>query len=55
IPAGIYISVNVDSHRRWKSAISVLSSEESAAWGDTVTLYSPWRLSDAMRELIFCF
>ncbi|KAG1776392.1 CHAT domain-containing protein [Suillus placidus] len=37
-PAGIYISISVDSRRRWKSAISVLSSEESAAWGDTVTL-----------------
>ncbi|KAG1771928.1 CHAT domain-containing protein [Suillus placidus] len=39
-PAGIYISINVDSRRCWKSAISVLSSEESAAWGDTVTLSS---------------
>ncbi|KAG2339350.1 hypothetical protein BDR05DRAFT_968083 [Suillus weaverae] len=38
IPAGIYISINVDSRRCWKSAISVLSSEESAAWADTVTL-----------------
>ncbi|KAG1778866.1 CHAT domain-containing protein [Suillus placidus] len=38
MPAGIYISINVDSRRRWKSAISVLSSEESAAWVDTVTL-----------------
>ncbi|KAG2148773.1 CHAT domain-containing protein [Suillus clintonianus] len=40
IPAGIYISINVDSRRRWKSAISVLSSDESVAWGDTVTLSS---------------
>ncbi|KAG1817257.1 CHAT domain-containing protein [Suillus subaureus] len=40
MPAGIYISTNVDSHRRWKSAISVLSSDQSAAWGDTVTLSS---------------
>ncbi|KAG2099251.1 CHAT domain-containing protein [Suillus discolor] len=38
IPAGIYVSINVDSRRRWKSAISVLSSDESVAWGDTVTL-----------------
>ncbi|KAG1850077.1 CHAT domain-containing protein [Suillus tomentosus] len=38
IPAGIYISTNVDSRRRWKSAISVLSSDESVAWGDAVTL-----------------
>ncbi|KIK35922.1 hypothetical protein CY34DRAFT_811769 [Suillus luteus UH-Slu-Lm8-n1] len=40
IPAGIYVSINVDSQRYWKSAISVLSSDESAAWGDTVTLAS---------------
>ncbi|KAG1873975.1 CHAT domain-containing protein [Suillus subluteus] len=37
IPAGIYVSIDVDSNRRWKSAISVLSSDESVAWGDTVT------------------
>ncbi|KAG2337946.1 hypothetical protein BDR05DRAFT_952299 [Suillus weaverae] len=40
LPAGIYISINVDSRRHWKSTISVLSSEKSAAWGDTVTLSS---------------
>ncbi|KAG1788957.1 CHAT domain-containing protein [Suillus plorans] len=40
IPAGIYVSINVDSRRRWKSAISVLSSNESVAWGDTLTLPS---------------
>ncbi|KAG2127222.1 CHAT domain-containing protein [Suillus clintonianus] len=40
IPAGIYVSINVDSRRRWKSAISVLSSDESVAWGDTMTLSS---------------
>ncbi|KAG1824272.1 hypothetical protein EV424DRAFT_719826 [Suillus variegatus] len=40
IPAGIYISVNVDSRRRWKSAISVLSSDESVVWGNSVTLPS---------------
>ncbi|KAG2341463.1 hypothetical protein BDR05DRAFT_1001580 [Suillus weaverae] len=40
IPAGIYISINDDPRRCWKSVISVLSSEESAAWGDTVTLSS---------------
>ncbi|KAG1830288.1 CHAT domain-containing protein [Suillus subalutaceus] len=33
IPAGIYISTNADSRRCWKSAISVLSSDESAAVG----------------------
>ncbi|KAG2034105.1 CHAT domain-containing protein [Suillus americanus] len=39
-PAGIYVSINVDSQKRWKSAISVLSSDESVAWGNTVTLSS---------------
>ncbi|KAG2122785.1 CHAT domain-containing protein [Suillus clintonianus] len=40
MPAGIYISINVDSRRRWKSAIRVLSSHKSVAWGDTATLSS---------------
>ncbi|KAG1806453.1 uncharacterized protein HD556DRAFT_1532515 [Suillus plorans] len=40
IPAGIYISVKVDSQRRRKSAISVLSSNKSVAWGNTMTLTS---------------
>ncbi|KAG1722804.1 hypothetical protein EDB19DRAFT_1954420 [Suillus lakei] len=40
IPAGIYISITVESRRRWKSATRSLSSEESVAWGDTVTLSS---------------
>ncbi|KAG2361195.1 hypothetical protein BDR07DRAFT_1334874 [Suillus spraguei] len=40
IPAGIYVSINDDSSRRWKSAISVLSSEKFAVWGDSVTLLS---------------
>ncbi|KAG1837843.1 hypothetical protein DFJ58DRAFT_734132 [Suillus subalutaceus] len=35
IPADIYISINVDSRRRWKSSISVLSSDESVTWGNT--------------------
>ncbi|KAG1728434.1 CHAT domain-containing protein [Suillus lakei] len=39
-PAGIYISINIESRRRWKSATRSLSSEESVAWGDTVTLSS---------------
>ncbi|KAG0699095.1 CHAT domain-containing protein [Suillus ampliporus] len=38
IPAGIYVSINVDPRRRWKSAVRVLSSDESVAWGDAVTL-----------------
>ncbi|KAG2122344.1 CHAT domain-containing protein [Suillus clintonianus] len=39
-PAGIYISINFDSSRRWKSTISVLPYKRSIAWGDTVTLSS---------------
>ncbi|KAG1823391.1 CHAT domain-containing protein [Suillus subaureus] len=38
IPAGIYVSVNLGSSRCWKSAIGILSSDESIAWRDTVTL-----------------
>jgi hypothetical protein len=38
IPAGIYISLDAGSKRRWKSTIEFLSSDESLAWGDTVTL-----------------
>ncbi|KAG1893589.1 uncharacterized protein F5891DRAFT_985735 [Suillus fuscotomentosus] len=40
IPADIYVSINPNSRRRWKSAISVLSSDESVAWEDTITLSS---------------
>ncbi|KAG1873809.1 CHAT domain-containing protein [Suillus subluteus] len=40
IPAGVYISINVNSWRRWKSAIGVLASDESVVWGNTVTLSS---------------
>ncbi|KAG1850075.1 CHAT domain-containing protein [Suillus tomentosus] len=40
IPAGIYVSIDVDSRRRWKSAISVLLSDKSVVWGDTITLPS---------------
>jgi hypothetical protein len=39
IPAGIYIYINIDSGRHWKSAIKDLSSDKSVVWGDTVTLY----------------
>ncbi|KAG1763718.1 CHAT domain-containing protein [Suillus occidentalis] len=38
VPAGIYISISVDSRRRWKSANKVLSSDKSVAWGDTAIL-----------------
>ncbi|KAG2133508.1 CHAT domain-containing protein [Suillus cothurnatus] len=40
IPAGIYVSITVDSRGCWKSAISVLSSDQSVVWGNTVTLPS---------------
>ncbi|KAG1873525.1 hypothetical protein DFJ58DRAFT_741410 [Suillus subalutaceus] len=40
IPAGIYISINIDSRRRWKTAIKVLSSHQYVAWGNIVTLSS---------------
>ncbi|KAG1758652.1 CHAT domain-containing protein [Suillus occidentalis] len=40
IPAGIYVLINDDSLRRWKSAIGVLSSDRSMVWGDSVTLSS---------------
>ncbi|KAG1732991.1 CHAT domain-containing protein [Suillus occidentalis] len=40
IPAGIYVSINVDSQKRWKSIIGVLSSEEFVVWADTVVLSS---------------
>ncbi|KAG2142433.1 CHAT domain-containing protein [Suillus clintonianus] len=36
IPAGIYVTIDVHSRRRWKSAIGVLSSDKSVAWGDTI-------------------
>ncbi|KAG1721086.1 hypothetical protein EDD22DRAFT_1054804, partial [Suillus occidentalis] len=40
IPAGIYVSINIDSQKRWKSTIGVLSSDRSAAWRDAVSLSS---------------
>ncbi|KAG2124894.1 CHAT domain-containing protein [Suillus clintonianus] len=40
IPAGIYISVDVDSRRPWKSATRVLLSDESVTWDDTLILSS---------------
>ncbi|KAG2033623.1 CHAT domain-containing protein [Suillus americanus] len=40
IPAGIYISINTDSRRHWKTAIKVLSSHKYVVWGDIVTLSS---------------
>ncbi|KIK33017.1 hypothetical protein CY34DRAFT_813906, partial [Suillus luteus UH-Slu-Lm8-n1] len=40
IPAGICTFINVDSRRRWKSTIGILSSDKSVAWGNAVTLSS---------------
>ncbi|KAG1862765.1 CHAT domain-containing protein [Suillus subalutaceus] len=35
IPAGIYVSINVDSTQCWKSTIRVLASDKSIVWDDT--------------------
>ncbi|KAG2134473.1 hypothetical protein DEU56DRAFT_981360 [Suillus clintonianus] len=43
IPAGIYVSINVDSTR-------VRSSDESVAWGNPLTS-SPWRFSSLDASL----
>ncbi|KAG1805697.1 uncharacterized protein BJ212DRAFT_1303962 [Suillus subaureus] len=40
IPAGIYISINIDLRRRWKTAIKVVSSHKYVVWGDIMTLSS---------------
>jgi hypothetical protein len=53
VPAGIYVSTNVDSQRLWKSTIGVLSSENSVAWGDAVTMQRPRSLLGAIRGVIF--
>ncbi|KIK45370.1 hypothetical protein CY34DRAFT_801730 [Suillus luteus UH-Slu-Lm8-n1] len=52
VPAGIYVSINVDSQRLWKSTTGVLSSENSVAWGDAVTMQSPRSLLGAVRRVI---
>ncbi|KAG1775510.1 CHAT domain-containing protein [Suillus placidus] len=38
IPAGFYVSINVDSRRRWKSPVRVVSSDDAELLGDVVTL-----------------
>ncbi|KAG1780660.1 CHAT domain-containing protein [Suillus placidus] len=40
IPAGFYVSINVDSKRHWKSPVRVVSSDESEVLGDIVILSS---------------
>ncbi|KAG1752216.1 hypothetical protein EDB19DRAFT_1994420 [Suillus lakei] len=40
IPAGIYVSIKLGETRRWRSAIRILSSNQSVMWSDTVTLSS---------------
>ncbi|KAG2363938.1 hypothetical protein BDR07DRAFT_864130 [Suillus spraguei] len=32
IPTSFYVPINVDSRRRWKSTIRVISSDESESW-----------------------
>jgi hypothetical protein len=52
MPVGIYRDIPINS-TPWKpAAISVLSSNEFVAWGDTVALQNPCGHSDVMRELI---
>ncbi|KAG1730520.1 CHAT domain-containing protein [Suillus paluster] len=38
IPAGIYVSIKLDSRRCWTSLAPGLFSDNSVAWGDTVTI-----------------
>ncbi|KAG2094535.1 CHAT domain-containing protein [Suillus cothurnatus] len=38
IPAGFYVTIDADSKRRWKSAVRVVSSNESEVLGDIVIL-----------------
>ncbi|KAG1834887.1 CHAT domain-containing protein [Suillus variegatus] len=38
IPVGIYVSIFIDSKRRWKSNVGELLSDSSVAWNDAVTL-----------------
>jgi hypothetical protein len=52
VPAGIYVSIGIDSQRLWKSTTGVLSSENSVAWGDAVTLQRPRSLLGAVRRVI---
>lgn len=40
IPAGIYVYINIDSRRCWKSTIGVLSSDQSVVWRNIVALPS---------------
>jgi hypothetical protein len=53
MPACIYVSINIDSQRLWKSTIGVLSSENSVAWGDAVTMQRPRSLLGAIQGAIF--
>ncbi|KAG1776505.1 hypothetical protein EV702DRAFT_1198204 [Suillus placidus] len=48
IPAGIFVSIKLDSSARWKSSIRVLSSDSAVAWDDTLII-SP----DVSSELTF--
>jgi hypothetical protein len=38
IPAGFYVSINIDPKRRWKSPVRVVSSDKSDMLGDIVIL-----------------
>ncbi|KAG2344406.1 hypothetical protein BDR05DRAFT_999166 [Suillus weaverae] len=50
IPAGFYVSINVDSKRHWKSPVRVVSSDESEVLGDIVIL-SPRQVPELSVEI----
>ncbi|KAG2139385.1 CHAT domain-containing protein [Suillus cothurnatus] len=54
IPAGFCVSINVDSTRRWKSAIRVVSSDKSEVLGDVVIL-SLREVPDLSVEIRVCY
>ncbi|KAG1775549.1 CHAT domain-containing protein [Suillus placidus] len=53
-PAGFYVSINVDSSRRWKSPVRVPSSDDFDMLGDTVIL--PLReVPELSLEIRYCY
>ncbi|KAG1771926.1 CHAT domain-containing protein [Suillus placidus] len=54
VPAGFLVSINVDSRRRWKSAVRVVSSDESKVLGDIVIL-SLREVPELLMEIRVCY
>ncbi|KAG2346327.1 hypothetical protein BDR05DRAFT_906639 [Suillus weaverae] len=53
-PAGFYVSINIDSKRRWKSPVRVPSSDDSDMLGHTVIL--PLReVPELSLEIRYCY